>query len=549
MHSIERVFEVGEALGQLTAEAQTSNQDTIDPIVSFQYYCSSNALEKAELLLAQNFSALTDLASPHIFRALAQVPMADLGAFPLLLGARFLTGLSDSSTPISWLQRNFHKIVSALESKEAALAPYQVLAREGLLTAINRAMGDGVTAFRHATKMALSLEERDPIAFAKVRESIPLAHALTALTYAHLDHYDLAFHQYRLCEIEAELSHDIQEISRGLGGQAYVSALQGDMRMAKDKTTKSLEFQSNYPGQISLGKISTDIAAIYLDIEQFDFSASAEGLDRIGRDYLGVESWPRIAYAAALTDLHAHGPLVAQAQLNEVLWSSASRPPIVESLHNLLHALQAKLIALTGDFSQPHGILSDLDPNQPTVILASAQLALLEGEFEAAATLALRAEETVAKQFPAAHRFRVEAHVYAAIAALRLGNVEVAKQQGARLLGAMQTLDLFSPISFVRQTDLQELFALLERNGHTEVLSLLSDLPLCGPTVQIQQPLSDTEGAVLRAISAYTTVPKAATALYLSPNTVKFHLKNIYRKIGATNRKEALAKARGMSLL
>jgi LuxR family maltose regulon positive regulatory protein len=40
-----------------------------------------------------------------------------------------------------------------------------------------------------------------------------------------------------------------------------------------------------------------------------------------------------------------------------------------------------------------------------------------------------------------------------------------------------------------------------------------------------------------------------AAAMFVSPNTVKSHLKAIYRKIGATNRAEAVRRARELGLV
>jgi LuxR family maltose regulon positive regulatory protein len=39
-----------------------------------------------------------------------------------------------------------------------------------------------------------------------------------------------------------------------------------------------------------------------------------------------------------------------------------------------------------------------------------------------------------------------------------------------------------------------------------------------------------------------------ATALYLSPNTVKTHLRNLYRKLGVDNRADAVRAARGLGI-
>jgi hypothetical protein len=43
--------------------------------------------------------------------------------------------------------------------------------------------------------------------------------------------------------------------------------------------------------------------------------------------------------------------------------------------------------------------------------------------------------------------------------------------------------------------------------------------------------------------------PEVATQLYLSPNTVKTHVRNLYGKLGVQSRSQALRRARELRLL
>ena len=62
------------------------------------------------------------------------------------------------------------------------------------------------------------------------------------------------------------------------------------------------------------------------------------------------------------------------------------------------------------------------------------------------------------------------------------------------------------------------------------------------------EPLTDRERDVLRFLASRLTVREIADELYLSINTLKFHLKAIYRKLGVNSRAEAAEVARRMSL-
>ena len=63
------------------------------------------------------------------------------------------------------------------------------------------------------------------------------------------------------------------------------------------------------------------------------------------------------------------------------------------------------------------------------------------------------------------------------------------------------------------------------------------------------EPLSDREQAVLRYLPTMMSNAEIASELFLSVNTVKTHLKAIYRKLGAARRREAVERARRLGLL
>jgi LuxR family maltose regulon positive regulatory protein len=81
---------------------------------------------------------------------------------------------------------------------------------------------------------------------------------------------------------------------------------------------------------------------------------------------------------------------------------------------------------------------------------------------------------------------------------------------------------------------------------------LLADLRL--DTVEpeckvLAEPLTDRELSVLRHLPTMMTNTEVAAELYVSVNTVKAHLKRIYRKLDVVNRREAVHRARELGLI
>ena len=70
-----------------------------------------------------------------------------------------------------------------------------------------------------------------------------------------------------------------------------------------------------------------------------------------------------------------------------------------------------------------------------------------------------------------------------------------------------------------------------------------------GTSSRLEDPLSERELEVLGLLATGKTNSEAARDLFVSVGTVKSHTGNIYRKLGAKNRTEALARAREVGLI
>jgi LuxR family transcriptional regulator, maltose regulon positive regulatory protein len=68
-------------------------------------------------------------------------------------------------------------------------------------------------------------------------------------------------------------------------------------------------------------------------------------------------------------------------------------------------------------------------------------------------------------------------------------------------------------------------------------------------TIMAVEPLTEREREVLRHVSGMLNTAEVASEMYISVNTVKSHLKSIYRKLAAAHRGEAVRRARQLELI
>jgi LuxR family maltose regulon positive regulatory protein len=95
-----------------------------------------------------------------------------------------------------------------------------------------------------------------------------------------------------------------------------------------------------------------------------------------------------------------------------------------------------------------------------------------------------------------------------------------------------------------------------QRTAHAALIAQILDLlagngpasPPAGPQPPVE-PLSEAEIRVLRYLPTHLSAPEIAAELSVSTSTVKTHLRNLYAKLGAHRRAEAVGSARALGLL
>jgi LuxR family maltose regulon positive regulatory protein len=82
-----------------------------------------------------------------------------------------------------------------------------------------------------------------------------------------------------------------------------------------------------------------------------------------------------------------------------------------------------------------------------------------------------------------------------------------------------------------------------------QLLAAFAKEKTVAPSSVLIEPLSDRELEVLHLIAAGASNQQIAEKLVLTVGTVKWHLSNIYSKLGVNSRTQAVAQARELRLL
>jgi LuxR family transcriptional regulator, maltose regulon positive regulatory protein len=236
----------------------------------------------------------------------------------------------------------------------------------------------------------------------------------------------------------------------------------------------------------------------------------------------------------------------------DVVRGANARQPLPRLLRVSAGLLEADLWLALGEPGRTRRALGRLDV--PEAAVGLARLLLAEGDPEAAldATAVLLADE----REPVIPFARVEAKVLAAVA------LDALRDERGALEALEHALDMAEPrgcaITIVRHgAPLRSLLRRLIASGTRhralveELLTMLE--PATGPeaalTTPLLEPLSDRELTVLRFLPTMMSNAEIAAEMYVSVNTVKTHLKHVYRKLDVTDRRDCVRRGRELRLL
>jgi LuxR family maltose regulon positive regulatory protein len=340
---------------------------------------------------------------------------------------------------------------------------------------------------------------------------------------------------------------------------ALASVLRGDLARAMRRANQTLAIaeRRGWARSEPAAAAYCVLAAISIQRDQLDEAerligqASGAVRDTRERPLLAVHMLNRVQllsdrgeHAGALDLLHA-----TREQLGD--W------PLPAPIGDLLTAQEGLLRAANGDPAGARALLQRATTSSLAVANALAMLDLLDDEATAARiTLASHLDDLDTRD-GVSLPIRAEAWLLDALALDALADHEAAAGSLER------ALDLAEPAGLRRMIVAHggAIGPLLRRHIRhgTAHPAMVGDLvetierggrPARRPTpAALAEPLSERERAILGYLPSLMSNQEIASALMISVNTVKTHLKAIYRKLDAPGRREAVQRARELALI
>jgi LuxR family transcriptional regulator, maltose regulon positive regulatory protein len=407
-----------------------------------------------------------------------------------------------------------------------------------------------------------------------------LADELSAAAHHGTRHCWTALRSFALCELGATLlwsgggveraiahlhealalatEHQHEQIALDCLAQlAVVNVLRGELTQARERSTRAVELAEQRGWCEGPAAACAHLAAATCAYHLGEFERSEGLLARAAAAADTAETPVRLTVgllqaltlAAAGQRSAARGTLTLSAIRSEL----ADGAPAPGFLRLALEDTEPRVLMAAGEIEQARATLAgalDRAPDSPTLLVRQASFELRDGEPALArASLARACAVQTPRPYPAV---LLEHWLLQALADQAAGDHQAASEALDRAL-ALAEREPFRHAFLLNGPAVRELLELQAREGtaHPALLEVLLDGVGQGPVngAAPAEPLTEREQRILRYLPTMLTNAEIGAEVFVSLNTVKTHLRSIYRKLEANGRADAVERARRLGLL
>ena len=340
-----------------------------------------------------------------------------------------------------------------------------------------------------------------------------------------------------------------------LGQLALVEAVRGDLRKAAGDAALVLEGAAD---SAPAGVVPAQLAAVWVHLARGDGEAARRGLDELTAVGPGThEPWVVTAHVVARARLLVHdGQPEVAVRLLAPLLADAAAAALPAWLVGQVSVASAEACVAAGWERRALALLTPLPPAvlaEAGVVVASALLEIGDVRGARATLAGIAAEEDGAPLDNQLRSWLLEARI-----ALGEQDPDLARCLVDRALRVAATEGMNRPFlleaGWLRAFVERDLVLVRRHRALVEMLPrepVRLPQPATGvtlPNAVLVESLTERESQVLELLDQMYSTDEIARELYVSPNTVKTHLKGIFRKLGVNRRVDAVRRGRELGL-
>jgi LuxR family maltose regulon positive regulatory protein len=494
---------------------------------------------------------------PHRIRALYdRVPPAawEDDAWMVAGMAATYRGTSESDRRASFPYR------SAVELLLTADPPPAPAMRAAVL--VHRAAGDRRVGRLADARVALAearrlLDSERGITLA-VRISLQAAASLQeGLVLAHLGAFTAARDELRIAEALATRHLVLADQLECHGALAYVAYCLGEMDEARGLVDRARELLASDDAGPELARSGfrapTEITAVLVAVDEMRRDAARALLDDL-RPLCAGTDWEPLGLYAEATVAGIRGLRLDALDHLRRLHTRGTHWQEQGPLPTMRDSLRASLLMHLGQTAAAWDLVRTLAPTEhhsTCPAMVAGRLRVLAGDHQGAL-----AEVADCLALGDAHAGRTLGDVLLVVAAAHSGLGDRTRGDHAydRAARHAATTGIRRPFAvFPSSAAAALLERALDREQPPDVRRMLEGMrvdpapvaPVVPPPARVE-PLSERERAIMACLADGLTTAQIAGRLFISPNTVKSHVRSVYRKLDASSRAEAVDRARAL---
>jgi LuxR family maltose regulon positive regulatory protein len=338
---------------------------------------------------------------------------------------------------------------------------------------------------------------------------------------------------------------------------AIVHVLRGELTQGEELAAQAVTRAKGHHWDAGAAVACAYLASAAAAYRRGEFEHAGQALDSAAAAAETAEAPVRLAtgmlQALTLATAGADGAARGALKLRAIRAELADDQDLPDFLQTALDAAEPRVLMAAGELEQAQATLTaarERGSGCPELQVCQAAIELTRGESQAA--IASLAQSPLGRAADPA--VLVEAWLLRALAARATGEEQDAALALDQAL-AQAEREPFRDAFLLGGPAVAQLLEQQARSGteHPALLEVLldgiaRDQPT-GPPTTLAEPLTEREQRILRYLPTMLSNAEIGAEVYVSLNTVKTHLRSIYRKLDANGRADAVERARRLGLL